>query len=379
MAQFLSNERFGNSSDGAYSPSTGTDAPIDSACTGTINTTSLLATNGSFAAGQLILIHQTRGAGAGQWELNKISSYIAGTITTKYKLTYGYISGAQVLVMPQYASGNIAGGVTLTGKAWNGTVGGIYAKFGNGTFTVPGSLVGSGIGFRGGVGGNRDQPVAGQSGESDLGIGQQVSGDNTNSATNGPGGQGGHGQSGGGTALGGGGGGHTNAGSHVDVSIAGGTASSDTANLTIMLFGGGGGGGGAAPGEDNPKDYGQLGGNSGGMILIIAKTIIITGSMPTAGLSGANSAHPSFEEGGGGGGSGGSILLKGQTIILGSNLVTSLYGNGGAGSKSYQSGGNGSVGRIHADYSTSISGTTNPSIDSTQDRTLADSFQGGMI
>ena len=127
---------YGNSSDGAYSPSSGTDAPVDSACTGTINTTSLSATNVSFSAGQIILIHQTNGTGAGQWELNKISSYVAGTITTVLPLIYDYTSGAQVIVVPQYSSANIANGVTITVKAWTGSVGGIFVKMVNGAFTI---------------------------------------------------------------------------------------------------------------------------------------------------------------------------------------------------------------------------------------------------
>ena len=148
-------DRFGIGTDGAYAPSTGTDAPIDSACTGTISTTSLSATNAGFAIGQLILIHQTQGASAGVYELNKIANYSAGTITTTYTLINTYTSGAQVLVMPSYSSGNIAGGVTITGKAWNGTVGGIYAKFCSGTFTLAGTLTGTGKGYRGGKKGKR--------------------------------------------------------------------------------------------------------------------------------------------------------------------------------------------------------------------------------
>ena len=72
MAQFYN---FGNGSDGAATLS-GTDAPVDSSCSGTSATTSLSATNGSFAANQVILIHQTRGSGVGQWEINIIQSYV---------------------------------------------------------------------------------------------------------------------------------------------------------------------------------------------------------------------------------------------------------------------------------------------------------------
>lgn len=235
---------YGSGADGAYAPSTGTDAPIDSACTGTISTTSLSATNASFAAGQFILIHQTRGSGAGQWELNKIASYVAGTITLAYPLQFGYVTGAQVLVMPQYASGNIAGGVTITGKAWDGSVGGIYAKFCNGTFTIAGAIVSSAKGFRGGAGttGNGVQ----------LGTQIAFAAEGTSGATvsqNAANGNGGGGAWRNGTdqlAAGGGGGNGTTGttGGSQSGSFGGvGGASSGSANLTTMSLGGGGGGG----------------------------------------------------------------------------------------------------------------------------------------
>ena len=83
-------EKYGDGADGAYAPTTGTRTEIDSACTANIDSNSVTATNTSFATGQTILIHQTKGTGAGQWEFNKISSYVAGTITTKYKTIYAY-------------------------------------------------------------------------------------------------------------------------------------------------------------------------------------------------------------------------------------------------------------------------------------------------
>ena len=66
--QWLDFERFGDGSDGNLTISTNTtDTPIDSSCSGTSGTKSLSATNTSFTAGQIILIHQTRGTGVGAW------------------------------------------------------------------------------------------------------------------------------------------------------------------------------------------------------------------------------------------------------------------------------------------------------------------------
>lgn len=362
-------DRFGYGSDGAYAPSTGTDAPTDSACTGTSGTTSLSATNGSFATGQLILIHQTQGTGAGQWELNKIASYTAGTITTAYSLINTYATGAQVLVMPQYSSGNIAGGVTLTGKAWNGTVGGIYAKFCNGTFTVAGAITLTEKGFRGGA-------DSGYQGEGSVGAGAITTAANGNA-----GGGGGNPVSG--SGGGGGAGGHANAGT-AGSSAGGsggtaGTGSLDNASLTTLLFGGAGGAGGADGGATNRCG---LGGRSGGIVLIISKKITLTGSIALAGGNGLNARDSSG--GGGAPGAAGACLLKGQTLVLGSSLITApVNTTAGTGLGGGATGGQpSSVGRIHADYSFSVSGTTSPTLDSSQDSIYIDrggAFLFGMI
>src|SRR3990167_8129530 len=67
---------FGDGSDGALTISVDTtEAPTDSAATGTVATYSLSATNASFATGQRIMIHQSRGTNAGVWEKNEIAGY----------------------------------------------------------------------------------------------------------------------------------------------------------------------------------------------------------------------------------------------------------------------------------------------------------------
>ncbi len=73
---------FGDGSDGpkTYSLSE-TDDPIDSSASGTAGTTSLSAMNALFGPGQRILIHQMRGAGAGNWEINQVLGYSSGTRT----------------------------------------------------------------------------------------------------------------------------------------------------------------------------------------------------------------------------------------------------------------------------------------------------------
>lgn len=112
------------------------------------------------------------------------------------------------------------------------------------------------------------------------------------------------------------------------------------------------------------------GGGGGGIVVLIGKSITITGSIN---VNGGNSANGDYASGGAG--AGGSILFKGQTLTLGSNLATALAGSVGSCTGSH--GGAASVGRIHADYLTSIAGTTNPTIDSRQDTSLVPPSFGG--
>lgn len=392
---------FGDGSDGDFTLSSNTtDAPIDSSCSGTSGTTSLSATNASFAAGQLILIHQTRGTGVGGWELNKIDSYTAGTITLKHALTMTYTdsgdSQAQVLVLKQYNNVTVNSGVTWTAKAWNGDVGGILIFACKGTTTISGQLNANGLGggasqtasngggFRGGTGGNTSNS------ESYQGEGTSGAGSQTNSA-NGNGGGGGRrfttSPAGWGGAGGGGGAGGA-AGSTAATSQggAGGTGGSvvSSSELTTLAFGGGGGGAG---GDSNVNEdggtgggNGGAGGNGGGIILIISKELVVTGTITADGGQGRSNgligAPNRNHSGTGGGGGGGSILLKCANATLGSTRLDALAG--AAGSKGVEGigglGAAGGAGRIHIDHSGSISGTTSPTLDATLDTTIV---QGG--
>ena len=349
MSQFLN---FGNSSDGPLSITTPTThAPIDSSCSGTGGTTSLTATNVSFTAGQFILIHQSRGANAGYWEMNKIASYTAGTITTSFPLTLTYqdggVSQAQVIVMPQYSGITISS--ILTAKAWNENVGGIIPFLCNGCTNISGSITANGKGYLGaasvsGIG------LAGGQGEGTSGPRGTIS-----TAANGNGGGGGY-TSGYDNASGGGGGGYANNGTDGAPGQAapGGTGGISTGNtsLTTMSIGGGGGTGGSGR-------YGATisgaGANGGGIILIYSQKIIVSGGIYCNGDNGG--IVPTGAAGGGGGGAGGSIFLKGQELILGTSLITADKGTGGFSNAGV--GGAGSIGRIRIE-TCSRTGSTNP-------------------
>lgn len=356
---------FGDGSDGAKTVSVDeTDAPIDSSASGTIDTYSLTATNASFATGQVVLIIQMRGTGAGTWQRSKIASYTAGTITLEDKLNFSYNSStgkAQVLVLKQYTDFTVNATKTLTGKAWDGTVGGIVAFLANGTVSVAGIISANAKGFRA-VTNDGDH---GQQGEGTGGAG----GTRSNSANgNGAGGgrkgtdaghiEGGHG--GGGSNVIGGGGNTRNTGTGGNPGDAAGTS-----DLTTMVLGGAG----AAAGSDfSGSNNGQTSGKGGGIIFITGATITMSGS----GYLTANGESTSNQTNYGcaGAGAGGSILLKAQTATL-LSAITANGGTGGTTSGAFGGkAGDGGAGRIHLDYYTSYTGTTSPTITATQDNSL---------
>lgn len=351
---------FGDGSDGALTISSNTtEAPIDSTCTGTSGTTSLTATNASFAAGQILLIHQTQGTGAGTGQRNKIASYTAGTITLDTALNATYASGAQVRVMKQHTDVTINSGITYSAKNWSSGKGGILAFLANGTIGVTGTLnvngttaTGSGgaqgVGFIGG-----SVAGAGDTGEGTVG----ASVVNTTSAN-------GNGGGGGASSSGAGGGGGNGAAGSSGTGTTGGSGGNavGTADLTTMNFGGGGG----AAYENSPTAGG--GGSGAGIIFISGATVTVTGTFTANG--GGGRAGQAAGDPGGGAGAGGSILIKAQTATLGAALITASGGTGGAGNGAGGTGGNGGVGRIHLDYYTSYTGTTTPTLDVVQDNSL---------
>lgn len=351
---------FGDGDSGALTISSDTtQAPVDSGATGTAAAYTLSATNASFAVGDKILIHQSRGTNAGRWERNEIASYTAGTITLANALQNTYTAGAQVIVLEEYTNVTINASKTWTAKAWDGTVGGILAFLANGTLTINGAISANGKGFRGG---DNDVGDYGYQGEGTTGAGSA-----TNSAN----------------GNGGGGGGATDQGR---TGVGGGVIGS--ADLTTMVFGGGGGGGEADASYSGGQTYGK-GGIGGGIVFGLATTITMgaAGAITTNGATGGNAYNVNPGVGAGGGGAGGSILLKAQVATLGTTLILASAGSGGtAGGRGFsgagggnatvgQNGGygassSGGVGRIHLDYYTSYTGTTTPTLDVTQDNSL---------
>lgn len=313
--------------------------------------------------GDVVLIHQTRGSGAGNWELNKaVSDFTSsGTFTLEDPLEHTYTTNssnkAQIVRVPQYSTCNVTGVVTPLGS-WNGYWGGIFPVMCNGTFNISGQINATGTGYKGAEG-LSIASITGRQGE-----GYTKAGGTNSQLANGNGGGGGIGYSGGSRAGGGAGGGHaTNGGNGPgsgDPNSPGGYGGLLVGNATLSsIYHGGGGGGGGSSYVGGPSEVSGAGGNGGGIIIIFASNINVNGSLQTNG----NNGTPPTRDGlaGGGGGAGGSIFIVTQSGVLGTNRVTASNGAGGLGSGAGPiPGGAGSLGRIHIEYCDTLSGTTYP-------------------
>lgn len=354
------NEGFGKGASG-----TSYAVPANIACSATISTTTVtLVSASTFANAMLVLIHQTKGTGAGAWELNKI---ISGGGTTTLTMEYptqntytnsGVTSNAQIIELKQYNS--LTSG-SITCPAWDGAQGGIIAWMDKGTSTINGTLTTVGKGFRASTEyKNQDGPAETDKGE---GSGTDTFGTTEGRTANGNGGGGGGsaGSDGGSNGSGGASGGSKTAGSdgyNTGYSTAtGGEVVWGSYGSTVTL-----GGGAGSRVSANAGDAGAAGTNGSGLLFVFAKNIIVTGSITLNSTAGDLTGDSSTYSAGAGGA--GSAMFWGETIALGSSLITA---NGGQAKGTSKFGGNGG---IVARYSHSFTGTTSPTTDSIQDLSL---------
>ncbi len=291
----------------------------------------------------------------------------------------------------QYTAVTIKAGGVVKVAPWSGAAGGKLTWRVQGAVTIEtGGVVDvSASGFRGGkLSLNTSCPgagVTGFDGESVAGTGDQDNGAN--------GGGGGAGQLGStqGSAAGGGSygtkGGPGNSVGNGNNPGQPGNVYGD-AQLTDLLLGSGGGTGGMDGNGTCPRQTGP-GGNGGGALRIVAKTISINGEVRADGQDGTASkcnsgSCGSADDGGSGGGSGGSVHLRAQTLTV-AGLVSAAGGQPGNGHHDTSStsgqanvyrGGPGGNGRIRLDAVTStIAGAVTPTAGFTE-LLSADDFAG---
>lgn len=309
-----------------------------------------VASVSGFAAGQYVMIYQAQGTGAGSYEFQLIRSvsgtslFFYGTLANSYQST-----GAEVIKVSEYHNVTLTGG-TWTAASWNGTTGGVLVAFLTGGLWLNGGTVSAPSGFRGGAGTSFSGGIGQSAGN--QGEGQSGTGGLDNQGANGMGGGAGH-LNGVPQQSGGGGGGYATVGggSSGGTPTASGGNTAGVANLATIFFGGGAGSGGHCC-DPSSSAAGASGG--GAIFLVFASSTISSGTFSANGGS-VGSSDP-------GGGAGGSIRLLGRlNATLGSSIITST---GGAGhSDGFATGGSGGSGRIAANSAITVSGTTNPSLD----------------
>lgn len=344
--QYIVGSPWGTGANGSATISSDPNTRATVAGTATQSTSTLgsaILTNGD-----VVMLHQTQGTGAGQWELKRVASGGGTTsIVWTTPLNYTYGTGAQCIKIPQYTTTTVsAHSVT----AWNGSTGGVEVIVAKTAITVSGALSGTGLGFRLGTK-DPNNSGTGWTGEGSVQASTQGSG----AAQIGPFGSGAGFQK---DTVGGGGGNAATGGT-----VRGGTATG-SADLISITFGGGGSGGSSG----NPAGDGA---NGGGILILISKSITVSAGVVVNG----NTPGGSVTGRAGGGGAGGSVLVVCETASLGTNSITAAAGSGGTGGEG--NGGAGSVGRIAVHHSGTVTGTTNPTFTDVSDTTLVEA--GGTL
>jgi uncharacterized repeat protein (TIGR01451 family) len=309
-----------------------------------------IADSTGFAPGDEVLVMSMQGTQAGQYETVYVDQVQVNSLQLLTNLQYTYdITAGSVMVqkVPNLGDVTVASGGNITAHAWDGSTGGVvYFRAGIVTIDTGGKISASGLGYRGG---NKGLTNAYQ-GESYLGLGTIAMEPN--------GGGGGAGRQQTSNSGGGGGGGYgtngANGGWDAGFNYGRGGVAYGTANLEKLYLGSGGGGGAGY----SSTSCGAPGGAGGGVLVVLAQSITVSGGIEANGIAGGNSP---CDGGGGGGGSGGSILLSATDLVLNTNKVQAIggpYGTAPGGAAWH--GGAGGVGRIRLDF-TNASGTTNPS------------------
>lgn len=357
ISRALAGLPFGSGADGNYSSGTIPTMTYRN-CSGSAEGYSLTLGALGYSNGDTLLIHQSRGTGVGQWEINRISTgggTASLTLTNKLQYTYTYSGSsiAQCVKIPMYINCT-ATGSTWGVQAWNGYTGGILAVAAKDTFTISSGISANSCGFIGAPCGIFND--FNYKGEGTPAYYYQASNNDPNGDGGGPGRDEVNSNGGGGGGGGNGGAGGTGAQSTSSAGGDGGLAVG-SAGLVNMCFGGGGGAAGANNSPDGWRTTGS-GGYGGGIIFIAARTFTITGSITETGSTGSGYTGPSDDRrtGAAGGGGGGSCLIQAQTATLGSGLITANGGDGG--SAPYGNvGGGGGGGHCALHYSAEYTGT----------------------
>ncbi|WPB79307.1 Ig-like domain-containing protein [Archangium violaceum] len=286
------------------------------------------------ASGNATVIGFTKDMPVGRWELARIGSIAASTVTLTQPLVYPYTAMVtQIIRVPEYSTVQIDTGASIEAAAWNGATGGVVAFLAQTTLTNNGRISAKGAGFRGGqpvndtsgaktcIGLDEPAPNGAQRGEGLANVRYGASETGRGNLINAGGGgvclqAGGGGGANGGTGGRGGFSHNTSDNGRVVGGMPGAQISFDP---FFRLFPGGGGGAGHGANASV-----GAGGRGGGIIFIRANTLEGTGVIDAAG---ANAVFSSGGNGAGGGGAGGTVYVR----LAGTASCGQVRAEGGAG------------------------------------------------
>lgn len=318
----------------------------------------ILSSASGFTAGDYVMITQTFGTGAGLYEFQKIQTISSNTLNLAGTLTNAYqSSGAQVIKVNEYHNVTVASGGNWNVSGWDGTKGGILVAFLNGGLTLQsgGTITASTVGFSGGAGAPQFGATCGTQGNGTPGTGSAGSGANGNSGGGGCQGVGNDTDSGGG-------GGNSSSGGSGSANGAGsggtGGALSGSATMSTSIFFGGAGGGA----QCNTGSCGASSGGTGaGIILLVSASTTVSAGTFTA-VGGDTGSCPASGGASGGSGAGGSVRLPVRLNITLGSTISAVNGTPGS-ALCGRTGGTGSTGRVATVSGVTVTGTSNPTID----------------
>ncbi|MDD9934519.1 MAG: hypothetical protein OXT09_12995 [Myxococcales bacterium] len=332
------------------------------------------------ADGDLVLIWQTVGlaaqvpgdpgpvdlrqASVGRWELARVSTTAALSVTLTAPMVRGYAADmTQMVRVPEYTTVTVQNSGRIIAAPWDPATntGGIVAFFANGAITLTGDVDASGAGFRGGLAVNDASAASGCSTESEAapvgaqrgeGLSSEYGASSTGRGNLGSGGGGGvcvnSGGGGGGNGGIGGDGGRSEDGARLVGGLGGAALIAGTA-LERMTLGGGGGAGHIDDGWTSSIGHG------GGAVLIRGQTLGGSGRI----LADGEDAGGAVADGAAGGGAGGSVIV--QLTSSGTCDVSATGGSGGPVDDDAGSGGGGGGGRVFLQADTGSSCPTDVS------------------
>ena len=261
----------------------------------------------------------------GYHETRRVAEVAEGHIRLCAPLSAEYAPGAQMVVVPQYASLEVEPDAVVIADGWNGAHGGMVALMVQGALTVDGRISSSGLGFRGGE--YRDRGAGeidcesqdyGHVGEGfGAGFGETVLGTPNYGSGGGAAICANDGGAGGGGWAKGGRGGRKEGGSNA-LSQGGQGVASPAGYLAL------GGGGGAGSGNQNAGTGGAPG---GGVTWIRAARIEGLGNISASGGASMPGNRNGGRDGSGGGGGGGTIDLFTSELAF---LCSGFSARGGA-------------------------------------------------